>query len=276
MQKNEIQGPPLQAVGIYTFPEKKRQVCARGWVLINLGALRRVSASLPSGREVCSLTEGRSFAAVLPSGSCYDFDYAKGREDWVVELPKQAIREGDRGHVQMSWVGMAVEVPAFIPLDTAQVERCRVLLTRMLEAFHNPEAAAQTALQLSFYALLDCLLHPDLPVTTDAPAEVLRKRIITDRRFETPLSELSASCGYTPDHLRRLFEARFGLSPKAYRTRYRMHLAQDLLVLRGLRVHEAAEYLGYRHAAHFSVAFKKYFGKSPGAWQDDHAKKQEV
>jgi AraC family transcriptional regulator len=75
------------------------------------------------------------------------------------------------------------------------------------------------------------------------------------------------ACGYSSDHIRRLFEARFVVSPKAFRTNYRMHLAQDLLRLRDLNVQEVAEQLGYGHPAHFSTAFKKYVGQSPKQWK---------
>ncbi|MFT5128374.1 MAG: AraC family transcriptional regulator, partial [Rhodothermales bacterium] len=99
------------------------------------------------------------------------------------------------------------------------------------------------------------------------PAEALRKRIIADRGFVHHLSELSMACGYSADHLRRLFEARFGVSPKVFRTNYRMHLAQDLLKLRDLTVQEVANELGYGHPAHFSTAFKRHIGQSPKKWK---------
>ena len=62
-------------------------------------------------------------------------------------------------------------------------------------------------------------------------------------------------------------EARFGVSPKVFRTNYRMHLAQDLLKLRGLTVREVANELGYGHPAHFSTAFKRHIGQSPKEWK---------
>ena len=71
-----------------------------------------------------------------------------------------------------------------------------------------------------------------------------------------------------------LFEERFGVSPKNFRTQYRMRLAQDLLRLRDLSVHETATQLGYGHAAHFSIAFKKHFGQSPNMWKQQVSTEQ--
>ena len=178
-----------------------------------------------------------------------------------------------RTAVALDWPGLQMVVPALMPLDLRQAQQSRLHLHRMLEAFHDPERGAQTRLRLSLYALLDCILNRDVPSEREDPAEALRKSIIADRRFTLQLSALSDACGYSPDHLRRLFEARYGLTPKAFRTQYRMHLAQELLELRGISVREVAEELGYSHPAHFSSAFKAYVGESPHAWKQAHQPK---
>jgi AraC-like DNA-binding protein len=257
----------LRELGVYTFPEKKCQSNESCWLLINLGALHQITATLPSGRQLFALTESQPFALLFPAGSCFDFDYRDDREDWVIELPVGTIAETTDGKVRLGWEGLQAETAAYTQLGATQAERARALLTRMLAAFHNPEPQARLTLHLAFHALLDCMLHPDLPLDLEDPAEALRRRIIADRRFVRHLSELSLECGYSTDHLRRLFEARFGVSPKAFRTNYRMHLAQDRLRLRQLSVQEVAEQLGYGHPAHFSTAFKKHVGQSPKAWK---------
>ena len=257
----------IQELGVYTFPEKKRQANERCWLLINLGALQRITATLPSGQQLFTLGESRPFALLLPVGGCFDFEYGDAREDWVIELPAGAVSEASGTAVRLTWEGMQADVPAYIFLQTAQAERARIILTRMLAAFHSPEPQAKLTLHLAFHALLDCILNAELPIELEDPAEALRRRIVADRRFVHHLSELSLACGYSADHIRRLFEARFGVSPKAFRTKYRMHLAQDLLRLRGLSVQEVAEQLGYGRPAHFSTAFKQYIGQSPKAWK---------
>ena len=93
---------------------------------------------------------------------------------------------------------------------------------------------------------------------------MLRDRIIADRHFAMSLSDLSFKCGYSPDHIRTLFTARYGVTPKTFRTDYRMRLAKDFLALGALSVRDIAAHLGYSHAAHFSTAFKQHFGHPPG------------
>ena len=267
MQKSDISMLQIREVASYTHAQKKRQTSINCWLLVNLGNADKVSVALPSGQHVLTVTENRPFAILVPSGSCIDFEYGEGREDWVIELPQGAISESAAASVRLSWPGMHVQAPAAGLLDTVQAERSRSYLTRMLDAFHSPEESAQVSLQLSFYALLDCILHPDLSLERQDPAEALRKRIVADCGFAMHLSKLSLKCGYSADHLRRLFEARFGITPKAFRTGYRMHLAKDLLGLRDLSVQEVATQLGYGHPAHFSTAFKKHFGQSPKDWK---------
>jgi AraC-like DNA-binding protein len=268
MQKNDMSMLRIQEIGSYTFSEKKCQTNANCWLLLNLGDLQTVSATLPSGHHLFTLTETQPFALLLPAGGRFDFDYGEGREDWVIELPQGAISESTSQTVRLSWKGMEAECPAYALLDAVQAERSSRLLTRMLEAFHSPEKRARLSLHLSFHALLDCLLHPELSLELEDPAEALRKRIIADRGFVTHISTISFACGYSPDHLRRLFEARFRITPKTFRTNYRMHLAQDLLKLRDLSVQEVAAELGYGHSAHFSTAFKKHSGQNPKEWKE--------
>lgn len=61
------------------------------------------------------------------------------------------------------------------------------------------------------------------------------------------------------------FSALVGESPMQYVTRWRMHLATDLLGEERLTVSQAAERLGYTTEAAFSRAFKRVTGEAPGA-----------
>ena len=68
---------------------------------------------------------------------------------------------------------------------------------------------------------------------------------------------------------RSSFSARFtelvGESAMQYVSRWRMHLAVDLLRDQQLSVFQVAERLGYRSEAAFSRAFKRFTGTNPGA-----------
>lgn len=70
---------------------------------------------------------------------------------------------------------------------------------------------------------------------------------------------------------RSAFAARFtalvGEPPLSYLTRWRMHLAADLLRGKGLSLSEVAKRIGYESEAAFSRAFKRRLGASPGAFR---------
>lgn len=71
------------------------------------------------------------------------------------------------------------------------------------------------------------------------------------------------------DHLRRLFKAQFGASPKQYLTDLRMSRARELLEL-GLSVKQTAEAVGLPDPYHFSRIFHKKQGVSPSQHQRQH------
>ncbi len=238
-------------------------ISEHAWLLVNFSGLKTMSIFLPSGRSLFSETGNRAFTALVPSGSCCHAVYEEGRENWVIKLDPNQITESDSGDIELCWSGMVTQLSGFTHLDTLRTDRCRDLLTRLLQNFHTPDQMPMT-INLAFGALLDCvtdqMLHP--PAVAD-PARELRDRIIADRRFTSNLTQLSRACGYSADHLRILFSERYRTTPKAFQTDYRMRLAKDMLEAGTMSVQEIAEDLGYDHTAHFSTAFKKYFGLSP-------------
>ena len=80
--------------------------------------------------------------------------------------------------------------------------------------------------------------------------------------------ELSALCGLSVTHLRRLFHGLTCMSPMEYHTRLRMRRACQLLREGGLNVSQAADALGYESAFYFSRVFKKVIGVPPRQYQD--------
>lgn len=254
----------LENVEHFVHPETHRQVSECSWLLVNFDGLQRMTMELPSGRQLFSLTANQAFAVLAPAGSHCEFAYGAARDNWVIKLRAGMVAESESGGMVLSWAGMTAGLSGFTGLDVLQVERCRDYLTRLLREVHTPDHDRSIALQLAFGGLLDCVTDPMLhPPEIDDPAKELRDRIIADRHFVRTLTDLSSRCGYTPDHLRTLFTARYGITPKAFRTDYRMRLARDLLALNTLSVGEIAEQLGYSNTPHFCTAFKNYFGHPP-------------
>lgn len=78
------------------------------------------------------------------------------------------------------------------------------------------------------------------------------------------LAWLAQAVGLGEHRLRRGFQMRYGMSPQRMLQSLRMEHARVLLE-QGCQVAVAAYRCGYAHPANFSAAFKKHFGRPPGA-----------
>ena len=78
---------------------------------------------------------------------------------------------------------------------------------------------------------------------------------------------LARAVGVSRATLFRRFDHLVGMTPAAYLTRWRMHVATQLLSERGLTVSATAKQVGYRSEASFSEAFLSAVGQRPGAYR---------
>lgn len=79
------------------------------------------------------------------------------------------------------------------------------------------------------------------------------------------VAELAAQVAMSRSSFAARFTELVGDTPMQYVTRWRMHLAVDLLSEDGLTVAAVAERLGYTSEASFSRAFKRISGRAPGS-----------
>lgn len=82
------------------------------------------------------------------------------------------------------------------------------------------------------------------------------------------LNEVAEYVGMNAAYLSALFKEEAGESYIKFLTRLRMELAKKLL-LKGLKVHEVSERVGYHTYRHFSEVFKKYTGVTPGQYKEE-------
>jgi AraC family transcriptional regulator, transcriptional activator of the genes for pyochelin and ferripyochelin receptors len=87
-----------------------------------------------------------------------------------------------------------------------------------------------------------------------------------DQHFlqEFTLALLCTQFGLNEFKLKKGFKLLFGTTVFGYIQELRMQQARLLLLERVLNVNEVADKLGYTNPNHFSTAFKKHFGMSPG------------
>ncbi|WP_051113246.1 AraC family transcriptional regulator [Lunatimonas lonarensis] len=77
------------------------------------------------------------------------------------------------------------------------------------------------------------------------------------------LRKLALEVGTNESHLKRHFKEAFQQTVYGFVMDKRMEKALALLKDKDLKIADISEQLGYKHATHFSAAFKKYFGGHP-------------
>lgn len=89
--------------------------------------------------------------------------------------------------------------------------------------------------------------------------EILLKNIDT----QLPLRTLAHMVGTNEFDLKKNFKAVFGTTVYGYLNQHKMEQAKTILLQGETKVAEVSQKMGYKHATHFSSAFKKYFGYLP-------------
>lgn len=91
----------------------------------------------------------------------------------------------------------------------------------------------------------------------------VKKIIEQDSQKKFSLLGLAHAVGTNDATLKKHFKAVFGITVFGYLHAYRMEQAKRHLIAGDLKISVIAQQSGYKHATHFSAAFKKYFGYLP-------------
>lgn len=94
----------------------------------------------------------------------------------------------------------------------------------------------------------------------------LRQRLLDDLSVGVSLQQLADEAGVTPAHLLRRFQLATGLPPLAWQMQQRMAEARRQLRA-GQAIIEVALATGFADQAHFSKAFSRFCGMSPGRYR---------
>lgn len=74
---------------------------------------------------------------------------------------------------------------------------------------------------------------------------------------------LAHAVGTNDATLKKHFKMVFGVTVFSYLNAYRMERAKEMLLRQEFKIASIANQFGYKHATHFSAAFKKHFGYPP-------------
>lgn len=96
-------------------------------------------------------------------------------------------------------------------------------------------------------------------------AKMQEAKEIIDTNLERPCSlvDLALKVGTNECYLKKHFKQAFGITVFGYLHQQRMEQSKQLLFNNDVKIAEVAKRSGYKHASHFSTAFKKYFGYLP-------------
>ncbi|WP_231426230.1 AraC family transcriptional regulator [Pedobacter sp. Leaf250] len=141
---------------------------------------------------------------------------------------------------------------------------------------HSTESAFSDRLLLESKAIeLFALQVAEFEQLKDNEAPIKLKKIEMERMHEVreilinqagdqlSLRALALLVGTNEFNLKRDFKALFGNTVFAYLIQHKMEKAKLMLIDEDITVSEIAKRMGYKHATHFTSAFKKYFGFLP-------------
>jgi AraC-like DNA-binding protein len=107
---------------------------------------------------------------------------------------------------------------------------------------------------------------PHRPESSSPLVQHLRERLLDDLSVATHLQQLADEAGVSAAHLVRRFQQATGLPPLAWQMQQRMALARRML--RAVQpIIEVALATGFADQAHFSKAFSRFCGISPGRYR---------
>ncbi len=90
-----------------------------------------------------------------------------------------------------------------------------------------------------------------------------RQILVENLEVHISIKDLAQKVGTNDYSLKKYFKEVFGTTVFGYLHDFRMEKAKEQLVLEGSKISEVAKKMGYKHATHFTAAFKKYHGYLP-------------
>jgi AraC-like DNA-binding protein len=210
--------------------------------------------------------DGKTPALFLGApGMVIHFKTTKDRENGYIEFNADIVRKGRPGFVELKEGDYWIEVPCALTLSASETSFLQDEFEMLQKAWAVPIPLNLFKIKAGIIGLLRLFIERSEPTWTEglSPAQKLRRLIDEDTQFTCSLAVLSRQCGFSSDHMRKLFRERYHISPQAYRHRQRMGRAMDLMVSSESSLPQIATKTGFHHVTHFCTSFKKAFHMTP-------------
>jgi AraC-like DNA-binding protein len=190
----------------------------------------------------------------------YGHDTARWDHSW--------LRAGGR------WIDRAVRsslVPLGVPLDMGSDGLALRYLRMIYDELHgharqDPDML-EGLLRLFLYDVARRHSAQPAPRRPDARLEAARRFL--EARFDQPfnLAATAAQAHLSRSHFCFCFTRQFGVPPRAYAMRLRLHRAAQLLTNHEFAVYQVAQMVGCDDPFYFSRLFRKHYGQSPAQFR---------
>ncbi len=149
------------------------------------------------------------------------------------------------------------------------------IVNQILEIHNNPTPLSKLRIQSLLLEVLAFQLERiyttdkqrDIPTIQSHYEKILLAKKIIDEDLSNhfTLMDLAKQIGTNEQYLKKYFKQYVGKTVMNYITAQRMYYAKELIKSGKYRVIDVAQMTGYRHATHFTTAFKKFFGFIPNS-----------
>jgi len=111
-------------------------------------------------------------------------------------------------------------------------------------------------------------LVPSTLKSVEVEKMIVVKELIENNLNEThTISSLARAAGTNEQYLKQHFKLLFGNTVFGHMLSCKMEKSKEMLLTGKYRITEIAEMVGYKHATHFTSAFKKFFGCLPQSFK---------
>lgn len=255
----------------------------------DLGPLRLTHASFPPGARLASHIHDRATFGVMLSGG-FDLRFASPaltRRDYACEAGRIFTEPAGESHGNDIGSGGADVLVLQVDPESsdASVEPFRALLLdeihhfrharvtlnarRMVRELESPDALSDLALEA---LALESLVHAGRLLRDAAPGDpawLRRAEELVRERFREALriADVAEVVGVHPAHLATVFRRKHGMPLGTFIRRLRLEWTADRLTRSSASLSSIAYEAGFADQSHFTRAFKRYTGLTPGAYR---------